>query len=785
MESRTIPRIQLSQRKTSHSVLFLKIFSTYLILLLVVTLPVWPIYQTAFVNAKESAVKEGYSNLEKGLMSFEKDIYSLLELSGIYYGESSFAKLTKLDGVLPSNEFYTLVRANEFMKNSAFSSPIVTESYMLFGKNDIAISRDRIITKLSDFYRFNHNITDVGFDAWRTEIFSMPDYVNFTPSRSVNVRPNSSAAYSTASVIYCVIPLPINLSASRDGVMLAIIDANALLECLASEDILSDGFLYITNGAGEVILRHNYDNTPLTAANNVEEQVVNGEKTTVMSILMGGYGLTVTAGFSDRLIADKITGVTQLMQLFATIYAVLGFLLSMALAYRQSRPINRILSTLFDIVPKQEEKSSPRAQRGGGAPASGSVGKRGMMAEYSYIQDSILQIDRSRRTYEQEILLLNNSIQSNMVYRLLNGYYCTEAEKQKLISDCSLTAPLYTVAAVAYTGLSEEQSSAFSLALTDAARRHLHFPYYVYSHQLGRIILLLNHSETDSLRDILSSFFQDMRRFSQELLYIGVSQPGEGIGNVGHCFTQASGILRRLEEGGQPAITWYHPGNAAKTGNIFDPSMAQALCDCIILGDIGQIGSIFDMVAEKSDSLSLPYCHSADRQQLFFTVRNALSNAACQLEMDAQQLWESLFWSEECDWSFHLEQLKKTALFLAERGLERRRNRNGQIRKAIVSYLEENYHDPDLCASSVAELFELSEKYIFSIVKSETSSTFGEYLIGIRIAHAVELLRDRDLSINLIHEQVGFHSANTFYKAFKRCHHMSPSAWRDLHCSPA
>lgn len=95
-----------------------------------------------------------------------------------------------------------------------------------------------------------------------------------------------------------------------------------------------------------------------------------------------------------------------------------------------------------------------------------------------------------------------------------------------------------------------------------------------------------------------------------------------------------------------------------------------------------------------------------------------------------------------------------------------------------VDYMEQHFDDPELCASSLANEFHVSEKYLFTLFKKKTGYSPTSYLHHIRMEKAAQLLRETDDTVQNISVQVGFANFGTFYKAFKREFGVAPGKFR-------
>lgn len=94
-----------------------------------------------------------------------------------------------------------------------------------------------------------------------------------------------------------------------------------------------------------------------------------------------------------------------------------------------------------------------------------------------------------------------------------------------------------------------------------------------------------------------------------------------------------------------------------------------------------------------------------------------------------------------------------------------------------IKYINEFYSD-DLSIEDVSKRFMLSQSYFSYLFKSITSKTFTEYLNGMRVSKAMELLRSTDKRVLDICYEVGFNNVNHFNRLFRQQTGISPLAYR-------
>ena len=79
----------------------------------------------------------------------------------------------------------------------------------------------------------------------------------------------------------------------------------------------------------------------------------------------------------------------------------------------------------------------------------------------------------------------------------------------------------------------------------------------------------------------------------------------------------------------------------------------------------------------------------------------------------------------------------------------------------------------------MSQFVNVSPYYFSKLFKEETGENFIEYLTGLRIAHAKELLKNPALSIKEICVMSGYSDPNYFSRIFKKQENMSPSEYRE------
>ena len=116
--------------------------------------------------------------------------------------------------------------------------------------------------------------------------------------------------------------------------------------------------------------------------------------------------------------------------------------------------------------------------------------------------------------------------------------------------------------------------------------------------------------------------------------------------------------------------------------------------------------------------------------------------------------------------------------YAAQRGeLDRMVYHNVIRLRPVVEYITENYGEK-IYIETLADMVALSPDYFTKMFKDSIGKTPIDYINGLRVNRAMQLLATTDLSMSDIAEAIGFCNANYFHKIFKQYIDTSPLAYR-------
>lgn len=114
---------------------------------------------------------------------------------------------------------------------------------------------------------------------------------------------------------------------------------------------------------------------------------------------------------------------------------------------------------------------------------------------------------------------------------------------------------------------------------------------------------------------------------------------------------------------------------------------------------------------------------------------------------------------------------------LALRDLFSRKKYDGLLQRA-QEYIRKNYSCDDISLNHVAQAVNISPTHFSAIFSQETGETFIEYLTGVRMEKAKELLRCSGMKSSEISYAVGYKDPHYFSYLFKKMQGCTPSEFR-------
>lgn len=94
-------------------------------------------------------------------------------------------------------------------------------------------------------------------------------------------------------------------------------------------------------------------------------------------------------------------------------------------------------------------------------------------------------------------------------------------------------------------------------------------------------------------------------------------------------------------------------------------------------------------------------------------------------------------------------------------------NKEQKLMERVIAYIETHYMD-EISLESVAAIAFMNPYYFSSFFKKQMQQNFKQYVTGLRMNHAIVLLKNTDMMVYEIAEKVGYNNARHFSDMFKK-----------------
>jgi len=135
--------------------------------------------------------------------------------------------------------------------------------------------------------------------------------------------------------------------------------------------------------------------------------------------------------------------------------------------------------------------------------------------------------------------------------------------------------------------------------------------------------------------------------------------------------------------------------------------------------------------------------------------------------------------SSHASWSAASKYFLDLSVVIFELRDNEENNRAMDSVNAVKSYVQQHYGE-DLSLVRLGQVVHFNPSYLSRLFKQITGENLLSYINEIRIDHAQSLLKESSLKIHEIAEKVGYLSAPSFTRFFKKALKMSPQEYRDF-----
>lgn len=696
----------------------------YIIFAAAVFALVIPIFLEAFHILEKSIEERAYKEMVRGLSIMDDEIAVTSNVIFRLRNNKNYSYVRALKGLEKTSDYYVLRELRDYFAD-------LTGSYAFFRSPICYFSNGVVITPKTVYFdaekESNMLYRPVSYESqkmWLMDLIEENYSYQFLPAETF---------YNATETIQ---GLPYTHTYAITGenekaMVLSILPLNMIYELTGLDDLKEIARVSMTNPAtGEILF-----------SNDVQIR----KQSSTFEVRSGQALFVLTVEIPRSYFWGQMRGMFLMAGLYICAFAVIAVVISLLFAYRNSKPLRKIISVLDKYT------EAPQGERNSG---------------YEYIERSITEIGESGIRHQSRYKKLNQEMDHWMLReQILNGL---EGERlaEFLTNNKGFPMPFR----LAVLQLTHKEWEIPSEEVKELSAHCGMTPPFFSKVRPNLFVLILQDDK----------FCEDLREGLMQ--FIARTESGFGC----DCVLSVSGLLGSLENlneiyhaqrysmkylSSQKLIFQEKVESGLKNGRVEIDLMENVKLTDLILN--GSEAEVKELISRQWYQVSVSQTYFMI-EQLFYMQAALLNNIAdklhCGAHIDTMEYNDTIPDMEE--------KMLACAGELCAVSLKRKADSKNELSKRIVEYIEEHYDDPDFYMTSLMEAFGLSDKTIARAIKSYLNVGFSEYLEQLRIQKARILLENPELPVRIVAEESGFGSENTFYKAFKRVYQVSPSAYR-------
>jgi two-component system response regulator YesN len=670
-----------------------------------------------------------------------------------------------------SNTLRTIMDANS----------IISSIYLYSSENNL-IASSSTMEKRSHFFD----------QEWVDMFHKINDISAWVGPRKVTY--NSNTSYSiNKDVVTLLRSYPLTASgANKKGAIAANINEEKLNELIRDTNSKL-GQVFVMDGSGNVIshedkeqLYHNAgkawfgDEFDQLLQNGQQEIRIDGKKGQVYYYTSPYTGWIFMNFMPNEKMEEQLKVIRNILLIVALGMVVSVVIAALMLSNRLYRPMQQVLRSISTQL-KGDTDSSPAE----------------MYGNLDYLEKKFSQVIIDNQTMNQQLRDSKPVMKWSLLMDLLLGNRISfEAEKPLLdFLGIHLFASHYFVMVAEFDKPeelgSERDAQLYTYGLCNMAEEYMNAAGKGVSVQLelGKTAFIMSFEDESPSGNIVTALSigelirSSVERYFNKSVSIGLSRHTDSMKGLKQAYLESLDALKyKLVLGINMVLSIEDLKIPSSESTIKIFAASEGVAESLREGNVNKTEQLFDELLNKAVQENIP--PEAMKQLCVQVLVESLSEAL-ELNVDVSEitkkhgdLYQTISMSQELAEirSYSKNILSELIRLIQEKRSSRSKN---EAFPKILDYIHTNYKRADLSLNLIAEKFDFSVSYLSRLFKEQMECNFLEYLIGIRVKAAQELLINTNMKINEIAEEVGYTNSYSFNRIFKKQTGMTPGEYKE------
>lgn len=313
---------------------------------------------------------------------------------------------------------------------------------------------------------------------------------------------------------------------------------------------------------------------------------------------------------------------------------------------------------------------------------------------------------------------------------------------------------------------------------------------YINSRMNSGIITILNYKqeEKSEIRSLIEKcfhkLFQELEKFGGFHVTLGVGGDRQAISETADSIQEAINAVKCRARVGMNKVIYYDQLHyrEASVKEILEETRRE-MRNMVTVFDYEALRGL--ATKDLKNIQAIPMCSPVAIYEYIENVTQLVAETLRKNGMDEEvvsQMEENV--RHEMDYYVDMDEIVYRSFEVIRLCLEKlfaqRKNRSQRPIRMAREYIQQHYAQ-QVTLEEVAEAIGLSPAYLSTMFKKEMGISFSDCLISCRIDVARLLLKESDLSIREVAEQVGYMDARYFSKVFNKIVGLKPSVYRKMY----
>lgn len=470
------------------------------------------------------------------------------------------------------------------------------------------------------------------------------------------------------------------------------------------------------------------------------------------------YGIHCITSMSRSVIDKQVENVRRDMNLYTVCIALNGLAIGATVAMRNAKPYVQLLGRL--------------------------QGRETTKTGISHIDEVVDKLFSRQQDMENLVRQQRKQLETALYYRLVHGSVSADdLEALQRFSCHDLEADSYL--GVLMDILPEERETRMhrmSTAIEEVLER-MGTPigfHVALSEKRIAILYLLKYGK--SVKDAVHTFttlYEELLEYCALSTHYFIGQETADLQQVHRSFQQATQLADyTVPENVEYIVSYSHSNFSATQSHNYSPAKASELENLLRAGNEAEACALLERIRMENAELSAfqtkLLLSALTDTFLRVTTETFARTEDTALRMETEHLLISVPDSSQ---EVGFAGLITCVPLLCKQIISHKKSRKHALAMEIRAYIQAYFREDSICLQSVSLAFGINERYLSTFFKEQTGESFQTYVTRLRIEEANRLLRETDLSIQAIAEQVGYVNPNTFRSAYNRVMGFNPSKY--------